>query len=374
MIRVKRQTGFEDTIAEMNQLPHNSDVDSHTILAARFQPHFEGSDNRIPTVGGERRHEEHSPEMGVTPLDQAASAAEGGTRMPLAGSKAGKGSYLRSVGEASDIRDFSEENGSRCVPDTRDGKQQRLVVLQVRVLVNVLMDMLRQFLDLLIKERNVGINAGCYLLVGNTRLAPVALALPVYLQCLPMARHRPQGQVSLRGACPGVRLLFGAVVSDGARVFPVRLVPLHRCLSMTLDQLGIDDTDGVSLLIQEQGQLHPVAAGGFHRYLCLSRSPLLEPMPQPVKATLVIVELAPVRLRPAQDGDIEAIFGNVNPYKIHLFSPFLVDGRGPLQDKLVNGSSLPLPLEGLKISHVLEADLWRAGANLQNELSGSVTV
>jgi hypothetical protein len=52
----------------------------------------------------------------------------------------------------------------------------------------------------------------------------------------------------------------------------------------------------------------------------------------------------------------------------------LVDGRGPLQDKLVNGSSLPLPLEGLKISHVLEADLWRAGANLQNELSGSVTV
>src|SRR5690606_1982620 len=100
-------------------------------------------------------------------------------------------------------------------------------------------------------------------------------ARAVAFERVQVAYHFLELAVGGRRWRPEVGLLLGAVISDGQRILTVGLVALHDGFTVLLDELGIDDTNRVSLLMEEQGQLHPVAAGGFQAGMDLAGAPLL---------------------------------------------------------------------------------------------------
>ena len=84
-----------------------------------------------------------------------------------------------------------------------------------------------------------------------------------------------------------------------AYIFQAKVFAQNR-LAVPFDEFGVDHTDLVTLLAQEQGQVHPVPASSFHTGMDSLHLPLLQPLPQPLKARQVVCKLTAIGLFPAQ--------------------------------------------------------------------------
>ena len=123
--------------------------------------------------------------------------------------------------------------------------------------------------------------------------------------------------------------MLGAVVSNRLGILFVCLVALHRCFGMLLDQLGINHTNLITLVMQGVGALLPVTTRRFHADMYLLSSPLFEPTGQLLHPFWVVAEVTLIALPTVQEGNVETLFGNIDTENLmgHLLSPPLSLGH-----------------------------------------------
>src|SRR5262249_48507447 len=120
--------------------------------------------------------------------------------------------------EGGDIAELSQELAGGQVADARDGGQQASLALEVRMVVNVVVNKFLELSNLAVKKGELVLELGNDNRRGGLSAQPVAGLLAIGGQILQMADQGLQFLPSRVRRCPGRRLLGATKIGNQLRV------------------------------------------------------------------------------------------------------------------------------------------------------------
>ena len=203
--RIEWFAGLEHAVGDMKELSHHGADDQ----LARFACVGEALAKDIaPRRAIQRHHGGHVQRLAhetVADLGQARLAFHAAARLVLPRVQAGEGNSLSGISESFWIRIEGQQHGDRALTYSGDRFEQVSLVVQVRVVVDVLVDGLYQRLNLPIEPGQMFGDARMH--GGPGDLQAIALLGAHVLQRLQAQYQRTQGLLGRTGCLPwsGVR-------------------------------------------------------------------------------------------------------------------------------------------------------------------------
>src|SRR5215207_3423518 len=131
----------------MEQFMHGRNNNTHLTVSLSPQALGEGAHEGVVPGSDDSRQVERCPQRGVALLAEAALTMDGTARGVLTGRDADKGGYLASAGKGAHIAQFRQHTSSSQVANAGDGGQQVALLFQVRMVVEVVIDLLLEIHD-----------------------------------------------------------------------------------------------------------------------------------------------------------------------------------------------------------------------------------
>lgn len=310
---VKRLVRFQDTKGDVQEFAHGSTDDGHFGFMLVSQVVTKGLDNRVTASGSESGQIEQATQMGIADFGQAAAAVDGGTRGALERGQSGKGSQLTSAGKSAPVTDLSQQRAGSGIADARDRSEEFLLMAQVRMLVNMVADLVFHLLDLLVEKSDMLLQALADGWTGRRRLEAIELLGTHLAQVLQIAHQRAQFLERRGRRRPLVGMLRMAEVSNYPRIAAISFGALQLALGVSLDARRVNQADRKSLPMQVFSQPIAIGAGSLHTGVQDLNSVPFQPTAQLAKPAGRIGKLGSDTLSFVQQDDIKLGFGDINP-------------------------------------------------------------
>src|SRR5436190_8374952 len=282
---------------------------------------------------------------------------DGRARDMLTRIQTGKGDQLTNILEGTQVTAFGHQLTGCQVANARNRCQQILLLLKARILVQVVGNGLFGLVNLLIQERQLGLQMflnrgrlGCFLTVDDL--------LTAGRQILQMANERLQMPHFRCWRRPGRRMLGLTEVDNERGIQAIRLIAPQLALRVALDPRRVDHTHPIALLIQVLGDPFTVRPGrfqtGMHR---TRRHPPTDPTVQFGKARRTVRKLLPVAAVTVPQFHIQTRFTHIDPQiAVHDFPSFWLNI--PSARPTLYASSRPSPGRASDTVRLLD---WLAG-------------
>ena len=191
IIWVKRLARFKNTESKVQQFTHDSNDNFQIVQTPLLKSVGKRFENRIVLPGNDSGHIKGSADGGPPHFRNAGAGVDGRARLAMPGVQASKGDQLSNIIKVRDGTKFSHKFGSRQASDSLDGDEEVALALEIRMVVDMLLNSVFDLLDLLRKKLNlllqIVLDNGRRRSAVLERIQPVALPLAISFQVGQMA-------------------------------------------------------------------------------------------------------------------------------------------------------------------------------------------
>jgi len=202
-MRVKRLPRGENGIDQMQEFAHKGGDDSKFGFASTQQVLGKGTQDGIMALSDNSGEIQGAAQTGTTPFGQASTSTHGRTGNMLAWGQTSKSRQLAGIVEDTSIADFSQQFGSGQVSNPRNRSQQIALLTEMRMALNMVMNLAQQVGNLLVEEGDMLVQGVQDRLGRDARLTTIAFLLTHIRQVFQMTRQCLQFLLFGRRWLPG---------------------------------------------------------------------------------------------------------------------------------------------------------------------------
>lgn len=246
----------------MQQLAHRRRYDDHLSLAAFGESVAEGLDRFVAAKRRDGREVERFAQTRTADLREPAAPVDRAARPVMRRHQSGISRRLARTFEARDLTEFGQHQRRCELPDAGNRLQQVAPARELRTALGVGVDLLFELVDLLLdrpdhRSKRIGDR-----FVGSSAKLVVE-AIPFLFERLEAACHLAKRALFFGRRFPLRGLLTLREAGQERCVGAIRLRALQLTFGVSARAAWVDHRDMNACLVQKEGSLLFVAAGGF---------------------------------------------------------------------------------------------------------------